>query len=330
VLKNIADILKERLNSRVLNQENLTELAITAMFAGGHVLIEGVPGLAKTLWARSLAQLLSVECKRVQFTSDLMPSDILGTKVFNQHSGTFELRKGPLFTRLFLADEINRTPPKTQSALLEVMEERSITIDGITHTMEEPFFVMATQNPIEYEGTYPLPEALTDRFMMKLLITYPGVAAEKQILQMYATYGGHSREHAEDGLTYDPKPEGLSALENLSPVCGAAEIAGAKEEIKAVTVEDGVLNYIVSVVETTRRVGAVQFGASPRGSVALLLAGKAYAAIQGRDYVIPDDIHTLALPVLRHRILLKPEAEIEGITPDQVIESILSQVKAPR
>lgn len=312
MLKNLADGIKGQINARVLSQENLTDLALTAMFAGGHVLIEGVPGLAKTLWARSLAQLLSVGCKRVQFTSDLMPSDILGTKVFNQQTGQFELRKGPLHTQLFLADEINRTPPKTQSALLEVMEERAITIDGQTYEMDEPFFVMATQNPIEYEGTYPLPEALTDRFMMKILITYPGVTAEKQMLQMYH--------------------EGFSAskLADLQPVCGAAEIAEAKREIAAVTVDEGVLNYIISVVETTRRVGAVQFGASPRGSVAMLLASKAYAAINGRDFVIPDDVHTLALPVLRHRILIKPEAEIEGITPDQVIESILSQVKAPR
>jgi MoxR-like ATPase len=311
--KILADSIKERLNSRVLNQESLTELAVTAMFAGGHVLIEGVPGLAKTLWARSLAQLMSVGCKRVQFTSDLMPSDILGTKVFNQQTGQFELRKGPLFTQLFLADEINRTPPKTQSALLEVMEERAITIDGTTYKMDDPFFVMATQNPLEYEGTYPLPEALTDRFMMKILVTYPGVTAEKQMLQMYHEGYDLSRP-----------------LEDLTPVCTAEQIAAAKQEIAAVTVDEGVFNYIVSVVETTRRVGAVQFGASPRGSVALLLAAKAFAAINGRDFVIPDDVHSLCLPVLRHRILLKPEAEIEGITTDQVIESILSQVKAPR
>jgi len=312
MLKELADNIKQQINNRVLNQENLTELALTAMFAGGHVLIEGVPGLAKTLWARSLAQLLSVGCKRVQFTSDLMPSDILGTKVFNQQTGQFELRKGPLFTQLFLADEINRTPPKTQSALLEIMEERAITIDGQTHIMDEPFFVMATQNPIEYEGTYPLPEALTDRFMMKILITYPGVAAEKQMLQMY-----HEGFNA-------------SKLQDLYPVCSAAQIAEAKQEIQSVTVDDAVFNYIVSVIETTRRVGAVLFGASPRGSVALLLASKAYAAINGRDFVIPDDVRMLALPVLRHRILIKPEAEIEGITADAVIENILSQVKAPR
>ncbi|MCL1843851.1 MAG: MoxR family ATPase [Defluviitaleaceae bacterium] len=315
MLKDIADSIKAQINSRVLNQENLTELALTAMFAGGHVLIEGVPGLAKTLWARSLASLLSVGCKRVQFTSDLMPSDILGTKVFNQQAGTFELRKGPLFTQLFLADEINRTPPKTQSALLEVMEERAITIDGQRYIMDEPFFVMATQNPIEYEGTYPLPEALTDRFMMKILITYPGVAAEKQMLQMYH----ESRDYSHNVIGGA-----------IPAICTAAQIAEAKQEIQAVTVDDGVFNYIVSVVETTRRVGAVQYGASPRGSVALLLAAKAFAAINGRDFVIPDDVHMLSLPVLRHRILLKPEAEIEGINPDQVIESILKQVKAPR
>ncbi|MCL2286032.1 MAG: MoxR family ATPase [Firmicutes bacterium] len=304
--------IKERLNSRILNQESLTDMALTAMFAGGHVLIEGVPGLAKTLWAKSMAQLLNVEYKRMQFTSDIMPSDILGTKVFNQRTSEFELRKGPLFTQLFLADEINRTPPKTQSALLEVMEERAITIDGQTHRLKEPFFVMATQNPLEYEGTYPLPEALTDRFMMKINITYPGVAAEKQMLQMY-----------HEGFT-------SGKLEDMSPVCSAADIAQAREEIQDVAVEDGVFNYIVSVVETTRRVGAVMYGSSPRGSVALLLASKAYAALQGRDFVIPDDVRYLAMPVLRHRLMIKPEAEIEGITSDQVIESILTQVKAPR
>jgi len=311
-LTDLSSHIKTQLNNRVLNQENLTDMALTALFAGGHVLIEGVPGLAKTLWAKSIAQLLNVSYKRMQFTSDIMPSDILGTKVYNQHTSEFELRKGPLFTQLFLADEINRTPPKTQSALLEVMEERAITIDGQTHRLEEPFFVMATQNPLEYEGTYPLPEALTDRFMMKINITYPGVAAEKQMLQM-----------VHEGFT-------SGKLEDLAPVCSAADIAQARQEIQNVAVEDGVFNYIVSMVETTRRVGAVQYGSSPRGSVALLMASKAYAALQGRDFVIPDDVRYLALPVLRHRIMIKPEAEIEGITPDQVIESILSQVKAPR
>jgi len=312
MLKDLSSNIKIQLNNRVLNQETLTDFALTALFAGGHVLIEGVPGLAKTLWAKSLSELIGVTCKRMQFTSDIMPSDILGTKVFNQQTSDFELRKGPLFTQLFLADEINRTPPKTQSALLEVMEERAITIDGQTHVLDEPFFVMATQNPLEYEGTYPLPEALTDRFMMKINITYPGVAAEKQMLQMYH--------------------QGFSSgkLDNLIPICTAIDIARARQEVQNVTVEDSVFNYIVSVVETTRRIGAIQYGASPRGSVALLMASKAYAALMGRDFVIPDDVYLLATPILRHRIMLKPEAEIEGITADHVIDGILSQVKAPR
>jgi len=304
--------IKTALNGRVLNQEELTNLSLTALFAGGHVLLEGVPGLAKTLWAKSMAELVSVPFKRLQFTSDIMPSDILGTKVFNPKTSEFELRRGPLFTQLFLADEIYRTPPKTQSALLEVMEERAITIDGETHRQKEPFFVMATQNPLEYEGTYPLPEALTDRFMMKINITYPGVVAEKQMIQMY-----------HQGNT----PGSLPPLE---AVCNASDILEVKEEISKVTVEDGIFNYIVSIVETTRRVGTIMYGASPRGSVALLMASKAYAAINGRDFVIPDDVRLLCKPVLRHRVMLKPEAEIEGTTADQVIDTILSQVKAPR
>jgi len=311
ITKDLADKLKANINATVQNQEGLTDLALTALLAGGHVLVEGVPGLAKTLWARCVAQAMSMDFKRVQFTSDQLPSDILGTKIFNQQSNDFELRKGPLFTQLFLADEINRTPPKTQSALLEVMEERAITIDGSRHVLAEPFFVMATQNPVEYEGTYPLPEALIDRFMMKIFLHYPGVAAEKRVLQMHH--------------------EGFNTVRlSGESVCGADEIADCRQEIAKVTVEDGVMNYIVSIVETTRRVTAVMYGASPRGSVALLLASKAYAAMEGRDYVIPDDVRRLCLPVLGHRIILKPEAEMDGVKSDMVIENILSQVKVPR
>ena len=308
MLTEISTKIKDQLNARILNQDELTTLALTTLFAGGHILIEGVPGLAKTLWAKSLAQIISAQYKRMQFTSDIMPSDILGTKIFNQRTSDFELRRGPLFTQLFLADEINRTPPKTQSALLEVMEERAITIDGETHRLSEPFFVMATQNPLEYEGTYPLPEALTDRFMMKIILTYPGVAAEKQMLQMYDS----------------------GALAELPQICTAEDIAAARAQVQTVVVEDGIFNYIVSIVETTRRVSAIQYGSSPRGSVALLMAAKAYAAIQGRDFVIPDDVLYLAKPILRHRIMLKPEAEIEGISTDHIIDNILAQVKAPR
>jgi MoxR-like ATPase len=306
----VASRVKSEMEKAIINQGELTDLALAALFCGGHVLIEGVPGLAKTLWVKTLSQALSIGFKRVQFTSDLMPSDILGTRIFNLKTSEFELRRGPLFTNLFLADEINRTPPKTQSALLEVMQERAITIDGETHVLDEPFMVFATQNPIEHEGTYPLPEALMDRFTMKLLITYPGLAAEKAMLK---AYGGEAAEA--------PSPQ---------PVCTGEDIAKCRQEIASVHVEDSVYNYIVSIIETTRRINVVSIGASPRGSLALLLCAKAYAAIAGRDYVIPDDIKDLALPALRHRIILKPEAELDGVTPDKVIENILSQVKVPR
>ena len=313
-IKEIADKIKFQIGKTVLNQEIMTEHALTALFAGGHVLLEGVPGLAKTLWVRTLSKTIGADFKRVQFTSDLMPSDILGAKVYSLKTGEFELRTGPLFTQLFLADEINRTPPKTQSALLEVMEERSITIDGEMHALNEPFFVMATQNPIEYEGTYPLPEALTDRFMMKLRVAYPGVAAEKQMLLMY--HNGFESVKLENA--------------GIEKVCDSKEIAEAHAEINEVKIEDGILNYIVSIIETTRRVGAVMYGASPRASVALLMASKTYAAIRGRDFVIPDDVRFISVPVLRHRLILKPEAEIDGVTSDEVIGKILEQVKAPR
>jgi len=306
--------IKTEIEKAVKNQPEITDYALTCLLSRGHVLIEGVPGLAKTLWVRALSQAIDVSFKRVQFTSDLMPSDILGMKIYNMERGSFELKKGPLFTNLFLADEINRTPPKTQSALLEVMEERAITIDGETIALPPPFMVVATQNPVEYEGTYPLPEALVDRFMMKLLITYPGIAAERDILAMYN--------------------QGFNAADidtaGINTVANAADIEKARAEIKEVVVDDSILNYIVSIIETTRRVNAVAIGASPRGSVALLNNAKAYAAIKGRDFVAPDDIKELALPILRHRIILKPEAEIDGMKTDRVIEGILSQVKVPR
>ena len=306
--------IKAEIEKAVINQPQITDYALTCLLSQGHVLIEGVPGLAKTLWVRALARAVSVDFKRVQFTSDLMPQDILGMKIYSMEEGAFALKKGPLFTNLFLADEINRTPPKTQSALLEVMEERAITIDGETHHLSTPFMVVATQNPVEYEGTYPLPEALVDRFMMKLLITYPGVASEKAILSMYN--------------------KGFNAADldtaGINPAATPSDIAKAREEIAGVVVDESILNYIVSIIETTRRVNAVAIGASPRGSVALLTTAKAYAAIAGRDFVVPDDIKELALPILRHRIILKPEAEIDGMKTDKVIEGILSQVKVPR
>lgn len=310
--KELADKIKNEINKVVINQPLITDFGLTAILSGGHVLIEGLPGLAKTLWARCLAKTISVDFKRAQFTSDLMPADILGTKVFDMSSSEFHLRKGPLFTNLFLADEINRTPPKTQSALLEVMEEKSITIDGETHILPPPFIVFATQNPVEFEGTYPLPEALIDRFTMKLIIDYPGVSAEKKILSMF-----------NEGFSTND----ISCIESI---CNADEFLACREEIKNVKVDESIFNYIVSIVETTRRISSVAIGASPRGSVALLINSKAYACLNGRDFVTPDDIKDLALPVLRHRIILKPEAEIDGVKTDNVIDNILSQVKVPR
>jgi MoxR-like ATPase len=305
----ITDVVKAEIGKAVINQGHLTTLALAALLGGGHVLIEGVPGLAKTLWVKSLSKTLSVGFKRVQFTSDLMPSDILGAKIFNMKTSEFDLRKGPLFTNLFLADEINRTPPKTQSALLEAMQERAITIDGETMPLSEPFMVLATQNPLEHEGAYPLPEALTDRFMLKLKMTYPGVAAEKAILR---AYGGELEV---------PEP---------SPACGAWQVAACRSEVAAVHVDDSVYNYIVSVVETTRRMNVVEIGSSPRGALAILACSKALAAMEGRDYLIPDDVKAIAPSALRHRITLKADAELDGITTDKVIENILSQTKVPR
>jgi MoxR-like ATPase len=299
MLRDITKDIKRQIGTYVLNQDYITELALVALFAGGHVLIEGVPGLAKTLWARSLARALDMECKRIPFTEDTVPSSVLGANA----------------PQLFIADEINLALPKAQSALLEAMDERTAAVDGETQALaEQPFFVIAAQRPMESEGARPLPEALTDRFMMKLFFTYPGVAAEKQLLQMYHQ-GFDAAKLSETALR---------------PAIGVHDLAGIRKEIAAVNVEEGIFNYIVSVVETTRRVGAVQCGASPRGSVALLLASKTYAAIQGRDSVIPDDVRFLAVPVLRHRIILKPEAETEGIKPDSIIETILEQVKTPK
>ncbi len=312
--KYVADKLRAEIGKAVINQEQLTDMALSALLTGGHVLLEGVPGLAKTLWARALSQALDVPFKRVQFTSDLMPSDICGTRILNLEKNAFEVKKGPLFTSLFLADEINRTPPKTQSALLEVMEERAITIDGETYVLDEPFMVVATQNPLEYEGTYPLPEALTDRFLMKLNVTYPGLQAEKQVLAMYHA-GFESKK--------------LSTA-HIGRVSNADEVRACREEIARVIVDDGIMNYILSIVETTRRLNVVATGASPRGSINLLLCAKTYAAIAGRDYCVPDDVRELAPAVLRHRIMLKPEAEIDGLTTDRVISDILGMVKAPR
>lgn len=298
----------------LVGQEAVFELLCVALFSGGHVLLEGVPGTAKTLMAKILARLVEAQFRRVQFTPDLMPSDIVGTSVFDLQSGRFYLKRGPIFTQILLADEINRAPAKTQAALLEAMEERQVTLEGERHPLDYPFVVIATQNPVEYEGTYPLPEAQLDRFLFKLTVDYPGTEAERTVLRNYDRgFDAHDLEAA-----------------GIEPVLTPADVRRAAEEAESVTVDDGVLSYVVDIVEETRKSADLTLGASPRASIGVLLSSKTLAAMRGRPFVTPDDIKTVALPVLRHRLMLKPEAEIEGLTPDRVIERILNRVPVPR
>lgn len=298
----------------LVGQDAVFEQMVIGLFVRGHILLEGVPGTAKTLAAKTLAHLVRAEFKRVQFTPDLMPSDIVGTQVFDVNSSKFYLKRGPVFANVVLADEINRAPAKTQAALLEAMEERFVTIEGERHALPEPFIVLATQNPVEYEGTYPLPEAQLDRFLFKTLVTYPALEAEADILRRYHQ-GFDAHRLADAGLNPILTPDDLKIL---------------RAEIDAITVEDGILTYITKLSDATRRASDLALGASPRASIAMLLASKAYAAIQGRNYVVPDDVKAIALPVLRHRILLKPEAEIEGLNADGIIQRLLASVDVPR
>ena len=290
------------------------ELLVVALFSGGHVLLEGVPGTAKTLMAKTLAHLVQAKFTRIQFTPDLMPSDILGTSVFDITSSKFHLKRGPIFTQMLLADEINRAPAKTQSALLEAMEERQINLEGERYPLEAPFMVIATQNPIEYEGTYPLPEAQLDRFMFKVLVPYSVLDVEVEILRRY--------HHGFDA--HDLVSAGLQAI------LPAEAIAQIRKTVTQVVVEEGVLNYIARIAAASRQSPDVVLGASPRASTHVLLAAKTYAALQGRDYVTPDDVKAVVPPVYRHRLLLKPEAEIEGLDADAVIGRLMGQVEVPR
>ncbi|MCC7163319.1 MAG: MoxR family ATPase [Anaerolineae bacterium] len=298
----------------LVGQEAVFEQMVIALFVRGHVLLEGVPGTAKTLAAKTLAHLVRAEFRRVQFTPDLMPSDIVGTQVFDVNNSKFYLRRGPVFANLVLADEVNRAPAKTQAALLEAMEERQVTIEGERHLLPEPFMVLATQNPIEYEGTYPLPEAQLDRFLFKTIVKYPSTDAETDILRRYHQ-GFDAHQLSQAGLTPVLSPDDLTAL---------------RAEINTITVEEGILAYITKLSDVTRRAVDLALGASPRASIAMLLASKTYAAMQGRNYVVPDDIKAIALPVMRHRIMLKPEAEIEGLDADGIIQRILASVEVPR
>lgn len=306
--------MRQEAQKVIVGQTELFELVVVSLFSGGHVLLEGVPGTAKTLIAKTLAMVVSGVFSRVQFTPDLMPSDIVGTSVYDLTTNQFNLKRGPVFTNVLLADEINRAPAKTQSALLECMEERQVSIDGIRHELAPPFMVLATQNPIEYEGTYPLPEAQLDRFLFKLRVDYPIREVETQILMNYHHGFNATR---------------LEAV-GIESVVDSESLQACQAEIQTVTVEDTIFNYIVGLAEASRDSNELVLGGSPRASIALLLASKTYAALQGRDYILPDDVKFLAPHVYRHRILLKPDAEIEGLTPDDVIDRLLAEAEIPR
>lgn len=306
--------IKNELGKIIVGQDEVIEQILVAVLAEGHALLEGVPGTAKTLTVKTLARIIGARFSRIQFTPDLMPSDITGTNVFNMQNSEFSLRPGPIFTDILLADEINRTPPKTQAALLEAMEERQTTIDGKRYKLSPLFTVLATENPIEYEGTYPLPEAQLDRFLLKILIDYPPIEAELEIVSRWDE-GFNSRSLDQIQIATLPEKD---------------TIQKCREEIKAMRTEGGVQKYIVDIVHKTRTHPTILYGASPRASVALLLCSKALAAIRGRDFSTPDDVRDVALPVLRHRLALRAEAELDGATTDAVIADIIKTVEVPR
>jgi MoxR-like ATPase len=307
----VAEIKKE-IGKVIVGQEKMIELLLAAILADGHVLIEGVPGVAKTLTAKLISKIISVGFSRIQFTPDLMPSDVLGTSVFNMKTAEFEFKKGPIFSNLILIDEINRAPAKTQAALFEVMEERQITMDGKTYLMTAPFLVLATQNPIEQEGTYRLPEAQLDRFLFKIEVNYPSTDEETQILQL-----AHERKNQ-------------TALLEINPLLSADQVAEYRTKISALHIDTSLLKYIAQIVTHTRTHNSLYLGASPRASLAIMNGAKALAAMRGRDFVTPEDIREIVPAVLRHRVMLTPEREMEGVGIDSIIKQIADSVEVPR
>ncbi|MBO6622536.1 MAG: MoxR family ATPase [Balneola sp.] len=311
-LQNMISNIRTEIKKIIVGQDNMIDLMICALLADGHILVEGVPGVAKTLTARLFAKTLDTGFSRIQFTPDLMPADITGTSVFNTKTTDFEFKKGPIFSNLVLIDEINRSPAKTQSALFEVMQEKQITVDGNTYKMEAPFLVVATQNPIEHEGTYRLPEAQMDRFLFKIDVGYPSIEEEVQILQ-----GSYNRKLA-------------SEIEQLNAVVNAAELNAQRKVISEIHVEKELMEYIAKIVHQTRNSSSIYIGASPRASVFILKAAQAWAAMRGRDFITPEDVKQVIVPTLRHRITLTPEKEMEGIIPDQIIKQLADKVEVPR
>ncbi len=311
-LKNSVDAIKAELGKVIVGQQHFIELLIVSLLVDGHVLIEGVPGIAKTITAKLFAKTLKTDFSRIQFTPDLMPSDILGTSIFNVKTSEFEFKKGPIFSNVILIDEINRAPAKTQAAMFETMEERQITMDGTTYKMDAPFMILATQNPIEQEGTYALPEAQLDRFLFKIKIDYPSVEEEVKIIQTH-----HNRKGG--------KPQAL-----INDILSPTQLIEFKTKIQDVIVEEKIIKYIADIITKTRNHPHLYLGGSPRASIATLNAAKAFAAINGRDFVIPDDIKKALVPVLNHRIILTPEREMEGMTTESVIHMIVESVEIPR
>ena len=308
-----ASAVLDEVERAVVGKRDRLELVLAGLIADGHVLLEDVPGLAKTLTARSFAEVTGLRFARVQFTPDLLPSDVTGSSIWNQRDAEFAFRAGPIFTNILLADEINRAPPKTQAALLEAMQERQVTIEGVTHRLARPFLVLATQNPIEYEGTYPLPEAQLDRFLLKLHVAYPSAEQEQEVL----------RRH-DAGLD----PHDVASV--VRPVAGAADLAAARAQVEEVRVEEPVLGYVVQLARATRESASLVLGVSPRGSAMLLHAAKAWTWLSGREFVTPDEVKAIAKPALRHRVQLRPEVELEGVTVDNVLDGVLATVPVPR